>query len=105
MPVVSSELDIHQTFMDTFGRTSLRLTALNVVDDFRDRDVTVRATKLSRLACELTRNLGHIRLPLDGRFQKARRHLHVCAERLWRCMVGEQARRQHCRQKSVDFRM
>jgi oligosaccharyltransferase complex subunit alpha (ribophorin I) len=41
MPVVSSKVEIHRTFMDTVGRTTLKLTALNVVDDFRDRDVTV----------------------------------------------------------------
>jgi len=41
MPVISSEVDIHRTFMDTIGRTTLKLTALNVVDDLRDRDVTV----------------------------------------------------------------
>lgn len=27
--------------MDTIGRSSLKLTALNVVDDFRDRDLVV----------------------------------------------------------------
>ena len=41
MPIISSEIDAHRTFMDTLGRTTLKLTALNVVDDFRDRDVTV----------------------------------------------------------------
>ncbi|KAL1310892.1 hypothetical protein AAFC00_001123 [Neodothiora populina] len=41
MPLIGEKLDMHRTFMDTLGRTTLKLTALNVVDDFRDRDVIV----------------------------------------------------------------
>lgn len=32
---------MHRTFMDTLGRSSLKITALNVVDDFRNRDLIV----------------------------------------------------------------
>ena len=41
MPLVDTELSIHRTFMDTIGRTTLTLTAVNMVDDFRDRDIVV----------------------------------------------------------------
>ncbi|PNS21642.1 Dolichyl-diphosphooligosaccharide--protein glycosyltransferase subunit 1 [Sphaceloma murrayae] len=39
--IISSETTIQKSFMDTVGRTSLKLTAINVVDDARDRDVIV----------------------------------------------------------------
>ncbi|KAL9126466.1 MAG: hypothetical protein Q9217_004487 [Psora testacea] len=41
IPVVVSELSSHKTFMDTLGRTTLKLTAMNVVDQSRDQDVIV----------------------------------------------------------------
>ena len=41
MPVVSSEVSSHKTFMDTLGRTTLKLTAMNVVDQARDQDVII----------------------------------------------------------------
>ncbi|KAF2730094.1 oligosaccharyltransferase alpha subunit [Polyplosphaeria fusca] len=41
VPIVDSHTDIHKTFMDTIGRSSLTLTAINLVDDFRDRDLIV----------------------------------------------------------------
>ncbi|KAI9838460.1 MAG: dolichyl-diphosphooligosaccharide--protein glycosyltransferase subunit 1, partial [Thelocarpon superellum] len=41
MPIVSAELITHRTYMDTVGRTALKLTAFNVVDDIRDVDVVV----------------------------------------------------------------
>merc|ERR1711988_1266383 len=41
VPLVSNTTSLHRTFMDTLGRTTLTLTALNVVDEFRDRDLLV----------------------------------------------------------------
>lgn len=41
MPVVAAELSSHKTFMDTLGRTTLKLTAMNVVDQVRDQDVII----------------------------------------------------------------
>merc|ERR1711939_581176 len=41
VPLVSNTTSLHRTFMDTIGRTTLTLTALNVVDEFRDRDLLV----------------------------------------------------------------
>lgn len=41
MPLIQTEESLHRTFMDTVGRTTLKLTALNVVDEMRDRDVVV----------------------------------------------------------------
>jgi oligosaccharyltransferase complex subunit alpha (ribophorin I) len=44
IPYVSSTITFHKTFMDTIGRTTLTITAINVVDDLRDRDLIVRYT-------------------------------------------------------------
>lgn len=41
VPLVANETSLHKTFMDTIGRTALTLTAINLVDDFRDRDLVV----------------------------------------------------------------
>ena len=41
VPLLSNETGLHRTFMDTVGRTTLTLTSLNVVDEFRDRDLVV----------------------------------------------------------------
>lgn len=41
VPLIDSTTSLHKTFMDTLGRTTLSLTAINVVDEFRDRDLIV----------------------------------------------------------------
>ncbi len=41
VPLVSNATGLHPTFMDTIGRTTLTLTAINMVDEFRDRDLIV----------------------------------------------------------------
>ncbi|KAF2147550.1 uncharacterized protein K452DRAFT_241098 [Aplosporella prunicola CBS 121167] len=41
VPVVAHEVSLHKTFMDTLGRTTLKLTALNVVDEWRGRDLII----------------------------------------------------------------
>ncbi|RMZ71993.1 oligosaccharyltransferase alpha subunit [Pyrenophora seminiperda CCB06] len=41
VPLVSNETSLHKTFMDTLGRTTLSLTAINLVDEFRDRVLVV----------------------------------------------------------------
>lgn len=41
VPIVSNSTSLHRTFMDTLGRSSLTLTAVNVVDEFRDRELFV----------------------------------------------------------------
>lgn len=41
IPVVASEISTHKTFMDTLGRTTLKLTAMNVVDEDRDKFLIV----------------------------------------------------------------
>ncbi|KAI0998935.1 hypothetical protein K3495_g9264 [Podosphaera aphanis] len=40
-PVVASEIYLHKTFMDTLGRTTLSLTAINIFDELRDRELIV----------------------------------------------------------------
>lgn len=34
-------MGLHKSFMDTIGRTTLTLTAVNIVDDLRDRELIV----------------------------------------------------------------
>ncbi|KAH7410385.1 Ribophorin I [Phaeosphaeria sp. MPI-PUGE-AT-0046c] len=41
VPLVENSTSLHKTFMDTLGRTTLTLTAINLSDDFRDRDLIV----------------------------------------------------------------
>lgn len=41
LPVLQSEESLHKTFMDTLGRTVLKLSAANVVDEVRDVNVLV----------------------------------------------------------------
>lgn len=38
---MSEETGLYRTFFDTVGRTTLTLTAINVVDEFRERDLIV----------------------------------------------------------------
>ena len=42
VPLVKVEETVHRTFMDTVGRTTLKLTAVNVVDETRDKPLIVR---------------------------------------------------------------
>lgn len=41
IPIVSEEISLHKTFMDTQGRTCLKLTAVNVIDESRNKDIIV----------------------------------------------------------------
>ncbi|KAL9600726.1 MAG: hypothetical protein Q9219_002967 [cf. Caloplaca sp. 3 TL-2023] len=41
VPLVGAEEMVHRTFMDTIGRTTLKLTAMNVVDEARDKPLIV----------------------------------------------------------------
>nr|POE93300.1 dolichyl-diphosphooligosaccharide--protein glycosyltransferase subunit 1 [Quercus suber] len=41
IPLISNVSSLHRTFMDTVGRTTLTLTAINIVDELRDRDLIV----------------------------------------------------------------
>ncbi|KAB8346082.1 hypothetical protein FH972_023133 [Carpinus fangiana] len=41
VPIVSSDITLHRTFMDTTGRTTLTLLAVNLVDELRGRDLVV----------------------------------------------------------------
>lgn len=41
VPLISEEISTHKTFMDTLGRTCLKLTAMNVIDESRDEDLFV----------------------------------------------------------------
>ncbi|KAG9247498.1 oligosaccharyltransferase alpha subunit [Calycina marina] len=41
VPLVSSSITLHKTFMDTIGRTMLTLKATNIVDDLRHRELIV----------------------------------------------------------------
>ncbi|KAK4539318.1 hypothetical protein LTR36_000780 [Oleoguttula mirabilis] len=61
IPLVSATTGLHRTFLDTRGRTTLTLTAVNVVDDWREE----------RAALVVTYNL-----PVGARFRKP---LALCA--------------------------
>lgn len=39
--LISDEISTHKTFMDTLGRTCLKLTAINMIDESRDEDLFV----------------------------------------------------------------
>lgn len=39
--VVSEEISLHKSFMDTLGRTTLTLVALNIIDESRDQEIIV----------------------------------------------------------------
>ncbi|KAF2687887.1 Ribophorin I [Lentithecium fluviatile CBS 122367] len=41
VPLVDSTTSVHRTFMDTLGRPTLELHAINIVDEFRERDLIV----------------------------------------------------------------
>ncbi|KAL8930759.1 MAG: hypothetical protein Q9208_000300 [Pyrenodesmia sp. 3 TL-2023] len=41
VPLVAAEEMVHRTYMDTVGRTTLKLTAMNMVDEARDKPVIV----------------------------------------------------------------
>lgn len=41
IPTLQSEISLHKTFMDTVGRTELKLTAMNVVDEAREASLVV----------------------------------------------------------------
>lgn len=51
MPLVAQEMLEHKTFMDTLGRTMLKLTAMNVVDASRDQELIVSLEPLSVIPC------------------------------------------------------
>lgn len=42
VPLIANETALHRTFMDTVGRTTLKLTAVNLNDEWRGRDLIVR---------------------------------------------------------------
>ena len=41
IPLVAEEISLHHTFLDTLGRTCLKLTAINLIDEVRDKDLVV----------------------------------------------------------------
>lgn len=45
VPIISNETSLHRTFMDTTGRTTLHLTALNLNDEWRGRELIVSLFK------------------------------------------------------------
>ncbi len=49
--ITETSIDVVQTYLDTVGRTSVTIKAVNLVDEFRDRHliITYDATLLSSL--------------------------------------------------------
>ena len=65
IPLVGASISLHKTFMDSLGRTSLTLTAMNVVDESRDKDLIVSGQLLifgiTRARLRANREkLGHV---------------------------------------------
>ena len=82
VPLVAEEVSSHKTFMDTLGRTTLKLTAMNVVDGSRDQDLIVSldfdALTSFPLRLVIASNfivLGDIRLPLQRCIPQTNHHL------------------------------
>ena len=48
VPIVADSVSQHRTFMDTLGRTTLTLTAVNVIDESRDADLLVSPIQVSK---------------------------------------------------------
>ena len=42
VPFVESSVTNHLTYMDTLGRLTLAITSINLVDEFREREIVVR---------------------------------------------------------------
>ncbi|EPQ62359.1 Bgt-312 [Blumeria graminis f. sp. tritici] len=47
VPLISAEISTHKTYMDTIGRTTLTLNAINLFDSLRDRELVVTYEYLS----------------------------------------------------------
>lgn len=72
VPVLSSDIAIHRTFMDTEGRTTLILTASNLVDDQRDIDLIVSVSPWQgESLSDPPVTIDIIRLPLSRHFPQA----------------------------------
>ena len=41
VPLTADDITLHRTFMDTVGRPTLHLSAINVVDEWREKDLIV----------------------------------------------------------------
>lgn len=41
VPLAADSITLHRTFMDTLGRPSVHLTAFNLVDEWRGKDVVL----------------------------------------------------------------
>ena len=39
--IIETSIGLHQTYLDTIGRTAVTVRARNLVDDFRDRDLII----------------------------------------------------------------
>lgn len=106
MPIVGSSITTHRTFMDTLGRPTLRLTALNLVDEWRDRDLIVRLQSLGSacmllLHCINVIRAGHVRLPLDSRLTQTSYNLRRRVERVRHRMGDRKHRHQHWEEKGI----
>ena len=61
IPALQAETSLHKTFMDTVGRSELKLSAINLIDEARDAELIVSPAP-THLYTLLTPS-GHIRLP------------------------------------------
>lgn len=90
--VISEEISLYKTFMDTQGRTTLTLVALNLIDESRNKEIIVSCLNIPflqenwqnlYLTCQLLFTIGYIRLSVRSCVQKTNhglpgRHDGVC---------------------------
>lgn len=100
--IVSHDISRHNTFMDTLGRSTLELVAVNVGDDARDRHVVVSIVHFVLYLTSPDMPAGHIRLPLPRRLPQAHCHLRLHPLPLCRRLGHLVPRRQH-RQEAIDL--
>jgi len=82
--------------MDTTGRTTLELTAVNLVDEFRDREL-IASLPLKIVHCVLLANnsIDNLRLPFHCRLHQANYHHARRLRRVRHGMAAWQHRRQY----------
>lgn len=79
--IVGEERYFHKTFMDTKGRTALRLTVKNVIDDLHNRDLIVSSTVDGVVVASLMHASPGIIPPRQARVvQEAVCHLHCAVD-------------------------
>lgn len=102
VPLVSSEISAHRTFMDTQGRTALTLTAMNLIDETRMMDVVVSIlhTQFGTFGGADVLSTDHIRPTLISDPPQTTHHHERLLQHLHRCLARLQSGRSDRRPKA-----